>query len=625
MAVQVDLVANSNVEAQAKKDAAAVKKLAAEEQSRNKAALTAEKLAAKESKTAAKLAEQQEKSRQRLFEKQAKETQKDIAAQLKAQVAKQKQDIKDGRAAVKAKQAFEKKQAAEVKKQQKLIEEAHKRALKEKQDRERKSLDTVKKIKEGNLAEAAGLGAVGVAGATVAAVLVAASVAAVALTVAIGAAATEARTLEMNSKAALDVLTAGRGSQALALLDGLAEELGMKFQDARDRFVEFRQAGADNTLSANLLKLTADLDTIDSSGKLAKEAIEKVLQHKNADGTLDIKTANKEMALLAKQAGVAGDGALAAEARFTTLGGALKSLDNSKVLFLQEIGEKIEPAINRAAGEVAKFVDKFLESKKGQKLIDDISNAVIKLADIVVASLPYIEAAFDGFMKGLELFKPVLDVISGALDKAFGGDKKDSLSSFKTVIEVVTVAVGGAMTALAALAAIAAAIPAAFFAAMNAGTILGEVLSGLAIDAFNWGKNIVLGVIKGISEFAGQLLGKVQGLANSIKDKFTAALRIQSPSKVFEQYGKFTAQGFGQGFEREAPDGGEMASGLVQAAAGPAAAPSAAAAPGGSGGPLIHIENLNVPAGANAQEFAVSIRRQLEAMLLEMGLARGSV
>jgi hypothetical protein len=128
-----------------------------------------------------------------------------------------------------------------------------------------------------------------------------------------------------------------------------------------------------------MLKLQADLNTVDSSGKLAAEAVQKVLAHKKADGTLDLVAAREEMALLAKQAGVAGDGAAAANARFGTLAGALASLDNSKTEALEKIGARLAPVIDAAAGKVALLVDNFLKSPQGAAALDMISNALITL------------------------------------------------------------------------------------------------------------------------------------------------------------------------------------------------------------------------------------------------------
>jgi hypothetical protein len=623
--VQVNIVAKSSLAATAKKDAESLKKLAAAEKARNKASFEDAKKNVKAQEAAAKLTEQAEKAKQRESLQAAKETQKNIAATLKAQVARQKLEIKEAKAAVKAKDIAEKKAAKEKEKAEKKAKAAAAKAAREKEQQGKKQLETVKKFKEGNIAEAIGLGAVGVAGAAVVLTLVAATAAATALTVAIGAAAVEANTLKNNTTSALNVLTAGRGAETLKLLDGLAEQLGMKFQDVRDKFVEFRQAGADNKLSANLLKLTADLNTIDSSGKLAAEAIEKVLSHKNTDGTLDIKTANKEMALLAKQAGVAGNGAIAAAARFTTLGGALNSLDNSKTKFLEEIGAKVQPAIDKAAGSIAKLVDEFLKSAKGKKFIEGISNAIIKLAEIVEASLPYIQATFEGVFEGLKFFGPMFTKIGETLAWAFGSDKKESLEGFKTAIQGITIALGIVVTAVGAALAAVAAIPAMFVAAQVAISELGQTMGKLAVEAYNWGKNIVLGVVKGVSDFAGQLLSKVSGLANSIKDKFASALKIASPSRVFEQFGKFTAQGFGQGFERDAPEGSQMAAGIVQAATSPAAPAAAASAGGGPAGVTVNVTIGSIPQGASPAEYSASLRRELQAMLIEMGLSRGVV
>ncbi len=65
------------------------------------------------------------------------------------------------------------------------------------------------------------------------------------------------------------------------------------------------------------------------------------------------------------------------------------------------------------------------------------------------------------------------------------------------------------------------------------------------------GKNMIMGIWDGIKNMAEWLKEKVSGFFNGIVDTVKDTLGIQSPSKVFAQIGKYSAQGIGVGFDNE--------------------------------------------------------------------------
>jgi hypothetical protein len=630
--VGVDLVTSSDVDAVAAKAAASMSKLAKQEELVQR---TARKIGV-ESKDAAKYIALAEKEEQAL-----------------------------AKAAAKAAAAFEKQKKSSVEASKKGQQETLKQAK------------GVKNLLTGNVLEASEklpLMAVAAAGVTLA--IIGATIAAGALLVKIGSLAAEAGKARQSSLAMMNVLSAGEGAKTLALVDGLAEQLGMKFQDARDSFVKFRQAGLDNSTSANLLKLKADLDSIDPSGKLAEQAIEKTLSHKKADGTLDIKKAKEEMALLAKQAGVAGDGTSAVAGRFTTLGGALKSLDNSKTKALEQIWIKIEPAVNKAAGALARFVDGFLKSAEGQRMLDGVGSAISFIAKAIEASLPFVGAVVSGFVEGFSNVKAALAPIGELLGGAFGGDKKSAVEGLKSAVTGVVTVVGLAVTVIGSLVAVGGAIMAFFSNPIAVIFALQSALKSVVVSASNVGAEMVNGLIAGVSNSAGALYAKVSELASGAWKSFKSTLGISSPSKQFQFGGDMMGVGVEKGFEESAPDSSSIASQMIpepsalKSAASPAinaasqalseaglqstgalgglpgqdgapgqpgpsaapslggapttapAAPAPAATAGGSSGPMIVIENLMV-SGGTPDENGRSIRRELESMITALQLARG--
>ncbi len=374
------------------------------------------------------------------------------------------------------------------------------------------------------LGEATGIGTAVVAGIELGGALVAASLAATALFVAIGAVAEKAATARDNARGFLGVLTKGRGAEALADVDHLAGQLGVKMQDVRDTFIQFRQAGLDNTQSARLEKLVADLNTVDRSGELAKQAISRVLSYTSPNGRQTIEQVNaskRAMALLAKQAGVSGKGFESAAASVGSIQGAFNRLDNSKTQALEDIGDRIRPGLTRATQAAAKLVEKFLASQGGKKVIDGLV------------------AGIDGLASGAER---AADSISNALDDP---DTRAGLELTATLIKETGEGIGFAAAEVTALGA----------------AIFGEVgkLANLEGDALLWGSNMVDGIIQGISNAATKLYRSVVDMADRIKSSFAEALDMHSPSRWFFKAGLFSGEGYDRGAEKGFPSGADMA------------------------------------------------------------------
>lgn len=431
-------------------------------------------------------------------------------------------------------------------------------------------------------------------GAAVVAVGVAAAVAAVA----IGDMALKALEAKNNAKGVLDVLTNGRGNKALELVDGLAEKLGMRFEDARASYVKFRQAGLDNKQSAQLLKLTADLNTVDHSGALAAEAIERVTAFKGRNGTA------QTLALLAKQAHVAGDGTLAAAEAMTTLAGATNRLDNAKTKTLEQIGEKIKPSVDKAATAVANLVDEFLSSKRGQQAIQLVSDAISGLADLVTSTIPY--------------FKEVGEAIDIALDNP---NVTGALAGLRPLLDAVITGVKIAGAAVVGFGLVLGLAAIGLGAISNA---IGDAVAAVpkfASGMYTAAGQLIDGLVNGIKDGAARVAKTVTDIASGIKDAFTFHMKINSPSKVFAGYGVNIGQGLDIGLNRSMPDGADMAQRMLPApeAMGRAqgvfqmptpifGAPAAAQASGGSDAPQIVI---NLHGGATDGD-AKRIRKEID-------------
>ncbi|AOQ28144.1 tape measure protein [Mycobacterium phage DudeLittle] len=79
-------------------------------------------------------------------------------------------------------------------------------------------------------------------------------------------------------------------------------------------------------------------------------------------------------------------------------------------------------------------------------------------------------------------------------------------------------------------------------------------IKGWFDDAGSWlieaGKNIVQGLINGIGSMISSAVSKAKELASGVKNAVTSFLGIHSPSKVFEELGVFTGQGYAIGLDK---------------------------------------------------------------------------
>lgn len=470
-----------------------------------------------------------------------------------------------------------------------------------------KEKEQEKLIKKGALAYAA------VGGAIAAAV-----VGVGALGAAIGMSAKSAFDAKRNAAALIDAFTGHRGPQALALLDSLAGKLGQSFGDVRKQFVEFRQAGLSNSLSMKLIKMRADLIAVGLSAEAADKEIGFVTSA--ADGVGNV-GAIRRMAELSRAYGGVGTGAKAAAAAQTSLAAAENKISNVAGEKMAELWTKIGPSIGKAANQLADFVVKLIESDKGKAALEGVAKAFTSVADSVGPALDGLGKVFDFISENK------IAVVSG-LTFAVGALGVAMISAFGPAIAAATVAAAGFAALPLAIGAAAVGVGMAVQAIVKHW----DVLEDLAKAAYRWGKDIVTGLIDGVKDKISAAVSSVKDLATSVTDTFTKALGIQSPSKVFAEYGRDTVSGFAKG-EDEAIARTPMP--LDKAAAEAPAMPIAGSGPqarGGrsqssvtasAGGSSITIEKLIVQGGGDANEIATAIRRELQLLLQAGQLSRG--
>jgi tape measure domain-containing protein len=177
-------------------------------------------------------------------------------------------------------------------------------------------------------------------------------------------------------------------------------------------------------------------------------------------------------------------------------------------------------------------------------------------------------------------------------------------------------------------------------------TDLGGAAMNLGVQALDWGRNLVAGLVAGITESAGSATAAISNMASGVVDTALDVFGIRSPSKVFAEQGRFIDEGLAMGVEdhqdlafasAESLADGVVSEAELAAAAGSGinqagvtnvgAAAGAALGGGGSGGGItigsvpvtIHVDGAAGPA-ATVQairsffetDFAALLERQLE-------------
>ena len=145
----------------------------------------------------------------------------------------------------------------------------------------------------------------------------------------------------------------------------------------------------------------------------------------------------------------------------------------------------------------------------------------------------------------------------------------------------------------------------------NAVRRLSSAASNAARDA---GRNTSRGFAEGIRGGQTEATSAATSLADSVASAFRSFLGIQSPSRLFAEYGRNTVEGFERGQEDALP--GEMP--LTGAAS---AAPSTSTI---SNGGNLTIQQLIVNAPSDkAEDIALAVRAEMQKLLAAMSLSRG--
>jgi phage-related protein len=190
-------------------------------------------------------------------------------------------------------------------------------------------------------------------------------------------------------------------------------------------------------------------------------------------------------------------------------------------------------------------------------IIDSIAQI---LGDIIMA----VEPIVTGIVSKLrEAVGKVLTVAGEIMNSFISGIVSFMGNVISTATEIVTNIVTYLMQAPSRVLAIGASIISSLVSGMasmigsvtsTVGNIVNGIISrlqSLPAQMISAGVQAIQGLIQGFSSGLDGLMGLVQNTASRMASTLKSALKIHSPSKVFEEIGQFTAEGLGVGWEDE--------------------------------------------------------------------------
>lgn len=275
-------------------------------------------------------------------------------------------------------------------------------------------------------------------------------------------------------------------------------------------------------------------------------------------------------------------------------------------------------------------------STSGKALKQMIETFGKVMTAVFVAALPSVELFFVTFINQALKFEIMLLDLGIYVKKTFGIDFKSAFGDGTLAISLAQDAFWGLAAAVGIVGGILAV---AFTPFVVAGYAVVKVVD-LIKAAFNadWGaigRNILEGLANGIEGGIQRVKDSVSGVVDSIKETFTRALYIHSPSLLFEGYGKNTVEGYAKGIDGNQGKVKDSVSGMADDAASsaqgvslPNSAPaSVKMSAGGSGGNTFNI-TVNVKGGdakdikaeLTSPNFRAQLIKAFEEMLVSAGI-----
>ena len=257
-------------------------------------------------------------------------------------------------------------------------------------------------------------------------------------------------------------------------------------------------------------------------------------------------------------------GEVAAKRARETVGGAVdlivSRVRNMPTMIAKGMGEieGLLPLLNT--------ISDALVSQDAQDAIKSIAEAMVKVGEAAVAAAPVVGEMIDAFGEGIG---PGFESFQESLSEV--ASDREAIEALRSILVSLAGALGTVAGALARVVGWLIKLNAEVWKAaesvdqaMNSMTAsVGNVSPLAKVAASGVGSSIVDGLVKGILGDAARVGEAITSVAQGAIDSAKSVLDIGSPSKVFEQLGRFTAEGFGRGLEGEGASIANTTAGIV--------------------------------------------------------------
>lgn len=207
----------------------------------------------------------------------------------------------------------------------------------------------------------------------------------------------------------------------------------------------------------------------------------------------------------------------AIKAIFTDVGGAITAIANTIVKVWRVLGPVVIPIVKSVFGTIIQVVGGALKVVSG----------IIKTVTAIMTG------DWRGAWNGIkQIVQGVFQIIKALVSNA--------INIIKTVVKAgVTALVNTIKQKLNDAVATVKTLPGKIKSALsNIGTLL--------IDA---GRQLLTGFISGVRDKVGEVLGEIRDIAHRVAEAARSALDINSPSRVFQEIGKYTVLGLVKGLD----------------------------------------------------------------------------
>jgi len=187
-----------------------------------------------------------------------------------------------------------------------------------------------------------------------------------------------------------------------------------------------------------------------------------------------------------------------------------------------------------------------------KKIIDFLKPSVVALWNTIATQLiPQLKRLWDTVKPVLI---PVLKILGVLLAVTLVGQMYIFLNVLRIIIRVVSMVVSAISTFVwwvkLAVSAVSKAASSIYNSVKSIGSKIKSVFSNAGSWLYDAGKNVIQGLINGIKDMFSSATNIAGDIANGIKSKFTGILGINSPSRVFYEYGQNISKGLSDGISR---------------------------------------------------------------------------